>query len=82
MYYVYVIQSINTPKEHYVGYSENLKNRIQDHNYGKSVYANKFRPWKLLAYFGFEKIQVAKDFEAYLKTGSGRAFLKKHFLRL
>lgn len=31
-------------------------------------------------YIGFEEIKAAKAFEIYLKTGSGRAFLNKHFL--
>ena len=80
MHYVYLIQSIKYPKEYYVGYSEDLKTRIQGHNNGKSTHANKFKPWGLVAYFAFNNIQTAKNYEAYLKTGSGRAFLKKHFL--
>lgn len=80
MHYVYLIQSIKFPNEHYVGYSEDLQTRIKDHNSGKSTHTNKFKPWKLIAYFAFDDIQTAKDFESYLKTGSGRAFLKKHFL--
>jgi predicted GIY-YIG superfamily endonuclease len=81
MFYVYLIQSTKFLKEHYVGYSQDLKTRIKDHNYGKSVHTSKFKPWKLLAYFAFNQMQTAKDFESYLKTGSGRAFLKKHFLQ-
>lgn len=81
MFYVYLIQSINFPREHYVGFSEDLKTRIKDHNVGKSTHTNKFRPWKLIVYFAFKDILTAKDFENYLKTGSGRAFLKKHFLK-
>ena len=81
MYYVYLIQSINYSREHYVGFSEDLKGRMDDHNSGRSVHTNKFKPWKLICYFAFSDIQSAKDFEEYLKTGSGRAFMKKHFLR-
>lgn len=80
MYYVNLIQSVKFSKEHYVGFSEDLKTRIKDHNSGKSTHTNKFRPWKLIVYLGFNNLEVAKDFEEYLKTGSGRAFLKKHFL--
>jgi predicted GIY-YIG superfamily endonuclease len=81
MFYVYLIQSIPRPEEHYVGFTEDLKARFRDHNSGKSVHTNKFKPWKLVGYFAFRDIQTAKDFEDYLKTGSGRAFLKKHFLK-
>ena len=81
MFYVYLLQSILRPQEHYVGFSEDLKERLKDHNSGKSVHTNKFKPWKLVGYFAFSDIQTAKDFEYYLKTGSGRAFLNKHFLK-
>ncbi len=80
MYYVYIIQSINCPEQHYVGYSEDLKSRIQDHNSGNSIHTAKFKPWKLMAYFAFIEKSTAQEFEYYLKTGSGRAFLKKHLL--
>jgi len=79
MFYVYIIQSVNFQKEHYVGYSEDLKSRIKTHNSGGSTHTSKFRPWKLVCYLGFKKEKSAKQFENYLKTGSGRAFLKKHF---
>jgi len=80
MNYVYLLQSILFPEKHYVGYSEDLKSRIEAHNFGDSKYTKKFKPWKLVCYFGFANEQSAKKFELYLKTGSGRAFLKKHFL--
>jgi predicted GIY-YIG superfamily endonuclease len=80
IFYIYLLQSIFQPQEHYTGFTEDLKARFKEHNSGKSVHTNKFRPWKLVAYFAFNNIQAAKDFEAYLKTGSGRSFLKRHFL--
>lgn len=80
MLYIYLLQSLNKPSEHYVGFTKDLKTRIKYHNTGKSTHTNKFRPWNLINYFAFSDIQKAQDFEIYLKTGSGRAFLKKHFL--
>ena len=35
--------------------------------------------WKVEAYFAFETKEKAVAFEAYLKTGSGHAFAKRHF---
>jgi predicted GIY-YIG superfamily endonuclease len=81
MFYVYVLKSINFPKEHYVGYSEDLKSRIKAHDWGDSKHTSKFKPWKLICYLGFVDERSAKEFEYYLKTGSGRAFLKKHILK-
>lgn len=81
MYYVYLIKSIPFPKQHYVGFSEDHEGRLEDHNEGKSVHTNKFKPWELICYFAFKDINQAKQFEKYLKSGSGRAFMKKHFLK-
>ena len=36
-------------------------------------------PWVLIAKFWFADEQKAHNFEPYLKTGSGRAFCKRHF---
>ena len=81
MHYVYLLQSINYPSKYYTGYSTDFEARLVDHNKGKSIYTNKYKPWKMLCCFGFASIVTAKEFEQYLKTGSGRAFLKKHLLK-
>ena len=41
--------------------------------------STKFKPWKVEAYFAFETKEKAAAFEAYLTTGSGHAFAKRHF---
>jgi putative endonuclease len=40
---------------------------------------SKYRPWRLRIYFAFSDEARALAFEKYLKSGSGRAFAKKHF---
>jgi len=80
MVYVYILQSTNFPKEHYTGYSEDLKSRIKARDWEDSKHTKKFKPWKLICYLGFDNERSAKEFEYYLKTGSGRAFLKRHLL--
>ena len=45
-----------------------------------SPHTAKFRPWILLAYFAFANEKTAIAFEKYLKSGSGRAFMNRHFL--
>ncbi len=37
-------------------------------------------PIKLISYFAFQDKYTAFNFEKYLKSGSGRAFMNKHFL--
>lgn len=45
---LYIIRSINHPDQEYTGASEDLKQRIKDHNSGKSTHTAKFAPWELL----------------------------------
>lgn len=79
MFYIYLIKSINFPKTYYVGYTINLKQRLETYNSGGSIHTAQYRPWKLMIYLGFEDQTKAKEFEKYLKSQSGRAFAKKRF---
>ena len=76
-YYVYLIRSITFPDKIYVGYTTNLKQRLETHNFGGSFHTQKYKPWELVAYMGFKNMDSAKKFEAYLKSQSGRAFAKR-----
>lgn len=80
MHFVYILRSQTEPRKLYIGYAEDLSNRIREHNRGNSQYTRTNRPWKLEAYFAFGHKLVAINFEKYLKSGSGHAFLKKRFL--
>jgi putative endonuclease len=79
MFYVYVLQSEHTPERFYVGYTTDLKSRFSEHNAGKSIHTNKYKPWILRTYMGFNDPERARAFETYLKTSSGRAFMTKRF---
>jgi hypothetical protein len=39
------------------------------------------RPWSLVVSLEFADAVTARRFERYLKSGSGRAFAKRHFGR-
>ena len=47
MFYVYIINSLKFDK-YYRGFSENIKQRLIDHNLGKSKYTKSFLPWKFV----------------------------------
>ena len=79
-YYVYLIRSINYPQTIYVGYSTNVKERLKTHNFGGSIHTKKDKPWELVTCILFRDIDKAKQFEKYLKSQSGRAFIKKRLL--
>lgn len=77
MRYVYLLESIDRPDEHYVGMTDDLKSRLSAHNAGQSPHTAKFKPWRLVTYLGFTDPQKAVAFERYLKSGSGHAFARK-----
>jgi predicted GIY-YIG superfamily endonuclease len=78
MYYVYHLRSISDPSHRYTGYTEDLKQRLVDHNTGKNTSTAPFRPWQLIAYHAFAEKARALEFERYLKSGSGHAFASRH----
>ena len=79
MHYVYILESVAVPAHFYIGYTDNLRQRLRQHQANLDAHAAKYRPWKLKTYLAFEKKATAVRFESYLKSGSGRAFCKRHF---
>lgn len=78
MQYVYIL--ICNDGDLYVGCTTDLKDRIDRHSRGY-VPATKGRlPIKLENYVAFQDKYLAYEFEKYLKSGSGRAFVKRHFI--
>lgn len=80
MYYVYLLQSLTFQDQIYIGFTQDIKKRITNHNSRTTPHTAKFLPWKLVVSLEFEDKAKALEFENYLKSGSGRAFIKKHFL--
>ncbi len=80
MYYVYILQSKYYPDRNYIGQTNNVVQRLHAHNSGASPHTAKYRPWKLVSSISFESKNKAMEFEQYLKSGSGRAFIKKRLL--
>jgi len=80
MRYVYLLVSTSQLDQHYIGLTRDLKKRLKDHDEGRSKHTAKFIPWKLAAYFAFAGEKTAIAFEQYLKSGSGKTFLKRHLL--
>ncbi|MBI4135446.1 GIY-YIG nuclease family protein [Candidatus Uhrbacteria bacterium] len=80
-YYVYILQSLNFPRQFYTGFSEDIDGRLNDHNSGRSRHTDKFKPWEMVYYCAFSTKQKALDFERYLKTASGIAFRNKRLIQ-
>ena len=79
MFYVYLIKSISCPEQKYIGMTDNLPQRIKQHNSGYSYHTSKYKPWILVNYVAFSSKKAAAEFEKYLKSGSGQAFSNRHF---
>jgi len=77
MYYVYLIRSLKNPQKTYIGYTNNLDQRLEKHNNGTSIATTDCRPWKLVTYIAFDDETKALEFEKYLKVGSGHAFAQR-----
>ena len=80
MFYTYILRSRSCPHKIYSGSTQDPRTRLSEHNSGKSTYSSKFAPWELVFYAGFREGAIARSFESYLRSGSGRPFAHKHLL--
>lgn len=76
MFYVYILEAVNYKERYYVGYSEDLKKRLEEHNNGKNFSTKLYFPWKIIYYEARLNEKDAKRREKYLKTTQGRRMLK------
>lgn len=75
--YVYVLQSEADSRRFNTGCTRDLRKRLVRHNSGEVRHTSKWKPWRIKTYIAFFDNVQAKNFERYLKSSSGRAFLKK-----
>jgi putative endonuclease len=64
-FYIYILQSEQDKDRFYTGLTGDLPKRLRNHNAGRILHT--------------AKCVRAARFEKYLKSASGRAFVKKHF---
>ena len=77
MYYVY---SLKCKDGYYIGCTDNLEERVDRHQKGQVPATMNRLPLALDFYVALSDKYKAFEFEKYLKSGSGRAFLKKHLV--
>src|SRR6266508_5849220 len=61
----------------YTGLTDDFPMRLKRHNSGQVLHTAKWKPWRLKTYVAFSDRSRTAQFERYLKSSSGRAFLKK-----
>ena len=75
-FYAYVLYS-PTHKKYYKGHCENLQERLNEHNKGKTKSTKAFVPWEVVYYEIFSTRHEAIKRETYFKTAAGRRYLSK-----
>jgi putative endonuclease len=78
MHVVYILKCID--EKPYTGCTENLEERLGRHMNGYVPATKNRLPVQLITHIVFNDKYKAFEFEKYLKSGSGRAFIKKHFI--
>lgn len=73
-FYVYALESLKD-NNRYIGYTSNLRKRLEEHAMGKSFSTKCRRPFVLIYFEGCLHSEDAKRRENYLKTTQGRRFL-------
>lgn len=73
-FYVYVLESL-MDKKRYIGYTNNLKRRLEEHKKGLSFSTKHRLPFKLIYFEGCLNEEDARRREGYLKITQGRRFL-------
>jgi putative endonuclease len=82
MYFVYLLQS-QKDFQWYIGFTENIEQRLASHNAGRNISTSVNRPWRMIYYEAYLHKMDALGRERFLKSGSGHRFLRKqmtHFL--
>ena len=80
MFYIYLLKSLKTQKI-YIGYTNNLRRRFEQHNNGENKSTKFQKPWKLIYYEAFLSKSDAMTREKKLKHHArGLIELKKRII--
>lgn len=77
--FVYILKSERDNRP-YFGIASNVARWLETHNSGSNAATAPHRPWRLDGAVQFAGEERALQFERYLKSGSGRAFARRHLL--
>ena len=75
MFYVYLLHS-ERDAGLYIGFSTDLRRRLNEHKNGAAQATNFRGPWNLIYYEAYAEEADALGRERYLKSGGGRKFLR------
>ncbi len=75
MYFVYALKSLSR-NYIYVGLTNNIERRFQEHNKGLNKTTKPYHPFELIYTKEFTTRIEAREHEKFLKTAEGKRFLK------
>ena len=76
---VYIIRSLKDPERQYIGRTADMASRLASHNAGESPRTARQAPWQVVVLVQFLDEGRAAGFERFLKSTSGRTFVKQYF---
>ena len=74
-YYVYILRSLKD-KRFYIGFTDDLKKRVAEHNKNKNLSTKNRGPWRLIFYEAYLNKYDALRREKYLKSTKGWTTIK------
>ena len=77
MFFVYAIKSKKDGRI-YVGLTQNVESRINNHNKGWNTSTKGYIPWELIYYEAAENSSIARSREKHFKSGIGKDWLKEY----
>ncbi len=80
MYKVYILKSFVHPKT-YIGLTDNLKRRLNEHNSGKHFYTKRHIPWGVIYSEDQPDLVMARKREKYFKSAAGRRYIKRFIFK-
>ena len=76
VYFVYILQS-EKDDSYYIGHTEDLEDRLNRHNHGRSSYTKAKAPWKLIYQEEFSSRSEASKREREIKEKKNRAYIEQ-----
>jgi putative endonuclease len=80
LFYVYILES-QTSGRWYYGYSDDLEQRVLDHQTNRSKYTRFKGPWTLIFKREFDNKTEALQFESYLKKTKNKNYIRREFAK-
>ena len=76
MFFVYIIKSLKD-ESFYIGQTDDIEKRIEQHNQGLSKYTSKKMPWELVYKEEYTSREDAMKREYFLKKQRNRSFYNR-----